>query len=305
MALLNLNYDEAAKFNELFRPVVLADGKWTYEIDPTVARIVKAEHSRWESHWDSGQPDTPAVEITYWTGTDLGYAKFGVGAKDRQTLAEVCPDTWDKAKERWVTNPTWANSEFTLHFTLPTANYINHVRQRATNAHKIEVGCTVMVTKGRKVPKGLYEVTKFADGQYGPYVNLRDGTGKTSQTYNYVATGNVTVVPNHESWFFSPVGLSRGGPFTSEGTAEAKFIRAMFKDDFTDPTVWLVYADHIAEFGLPESMTARGPSAWDDLYPGDFADAVRHFVATEFGRLVVDKYDVEYHNDKRSRPYRY
>jgi hypothetical protein len=70
--------------------------------------------------------------------------------------------------------------------------WMNDIDNVAHKAYDIGHGRTVEVFKGRKVPKGIYEVTKYGNGNYGFYVNLRDRDGKF---YNFVSEDNVRVIP--------------------------------------------------------------------------------------------------------------
>jgi hypothetical protein len=120
------------------------------------------------------------------------------------------------------------------------------------NAHFITHGCTVEVVKGRKAPKGRYEVTLHAQGNYGPYVNLRDAAGKR---YNYISVGNVKVVPNLADEFI------KSAAFRKLGNEFLSFVTTVAEHGFTE-TAWGIFADWVEQ---TDAVVSSGGYTAEDL----------------------------------------
>jgi hypothetical protein len=65
------------------------------------------------------------------------------------------------------------------------------VRDYVRDRSNVRPGVSVEVYKGRKVPKGVYEVAATGAGQYGPYLHLRDAAGVW---HRYISADNVKPV---------------------------------------------------------------------------------------------------------------
>jgi hypothetical protein len=147
-----------------------------------------------------------------------------------------------------------------------------------TQSHYIVRGMKVDVVKGRKVPKGRYEVTDHRLGNYGPYVDLRDDAGKV---YRYVAIDNLKVIPNIEANFrLSPV-------FQKAHESFPTFIARVAEEKFS-ATAWGILADWVQD---TEIVPSSGGYAAEDL-----AAALRRLTAAGSSPSL---YGAECHNEFR------
>jgi hypothetical protein len=150
-----------------------------------------------------------------------------------------------------------------------------------TQSHYIVRGMKVDVVKGRKVPKGRYEVTDHRLGNYGPYVDLRDDAGKV---YRYVAIDNLKVVPNLDDEF------GRSSTFRRVHPAFPAFAARVAEAKFT-ATAWGILADWVED---TEIVPSSGGYAAEDL-----AAALRRLTAAGSSPSL---YMADCHNEMR-RPF--
>ena len=136
--------------------------------------------------------------------------------------------------------------------------YISTVYDLAEAAHMIQRGVTVEVVRGRKVPKGKYEVADHANGQHGPYVNLRDGSGIY---HRYVAVGNVRVLADYKKEFRKK--CRRNG--------EVEMLTMVAESGWT-AAAWGILADYA------EDNDWRVSSGNNELSGAEFAIALRGIV---------------------------
>lgn len=160
-------------------------------------------------------------------------------------------------------------------------NFIKDAHGRAEQALYIQQGRRVRVVKGRKCPKGEYEVVAHRQGDYGPYVNLRADDGKY---YSYVAVSNVEVIPDNTAAFATPGYRAKHFdlPAMMGKTADEGFT----------PFAWGVLADWFEDHDLVAK--AGGTAA-------DFADAIRRITSAE-DAPKFNNYFAECHNEFR-RPF--
>jgi hypothetical protein len=149
------------------------------------------------------------------------------------------------------------------------SSLVYDAQNAAENAHLLNRGVIVDVVRGRKVPKGRYEVADHRQGQYGPYVNLRDATGRY---YTYVSVENVKVVPDYSKSFDSR-------RFASLHSALPSFLAKVAEAGWT-ATAWGILADWIEEDNTI-GMTPR-----------ELADALRRITsapdAPKFSTYIAD-----------------
>jgi len=107
--------------------------------------------------------------------------------------------------------------------------YRNEERQN----REVRQGDTVEVYKGRKAPKGRYEIVAMGNGNYGPYYNLRDASGKW---YSYISVDNCRKVD------VAPANVEASCP------DEEAFIRALIVK-LDDMATIGAYADWLTENG--------------------------------------------------------
>lgn len=131
-------------------------------------------------------------------------------------------------------------------------SYVAKVYATAERAHYIEQGTVVEVVRGRKAPKGRYEVSAHRQGNYGPCVNLRTKDGKF---INYVSVENVRVVPDYARVFS---GESRSPEYVA-------LITKVAEEGFT-PTAWGILADWCEEHNRVWGGANGGVTAEDFAY---------------------------------------
>lgn len=151
----------------------------------------------------------------------------------------------------------------------------------AEKAHYLQPGRRVRVTRGRKVPLGEYEVTRHDQGNYGPYVDLRDAAGTT---YRYVSVENIEVIPD-----YAPLFATKG--YQGKHADLSAMMAETAAKGFT-ATAWGILADWIEDKELP---CKSGPAA-------DFAQAIRAIIADADKSPRFSTYYAECHNGFR-RPF--
>lgn len=153
---------------------VYGPAQYYLDTQPENTVVLSVMAYRWEAHWDSGQPDTDGWKVWLWDG---------IRATVVDCFDEVAPTV------------TASTEDIRNHAVVSAlSTFLHNVRKSAESALYVNVGSQVEVYKGRKTPKGRYEVVKHALGDYGPYVNLRDPSGKY---YSFVSMNNVRVIPNY------------------------------------------------------------------------------------------------------------
>lgn len=257
-----------------------ANQSYTFTL-PAGYVIIAVTDSVYESHWDSGHPDTPAKVFTLWSD-DLAHhfeAKEAVSPRTRYV---------EDADGRIVN----INSAITCRCIVPEVNatddqvlayqsalaaeaYIKDILDVASNALSVVKGSIVEVFKGRKVPKGNYKVEFLGAGQYGDFAHLLTLDGK--KRFSFVSTENLKPVPDYVA------ALNTTKRYT-EYDWENKFLAAIASSGFTDKTAWLVLADYIQDGNLPFSHDGR-----DDIDPALFARRFR-IIGQQEDVLVQDAY---------------
>jgi hypothetical protein len=181
-------------------------------------------------------------------------------------------DTWDTKPDANATDEDRAENTAYL----AAHDFVKNVLAAAETAHRIEQGRTVEVHKGRKCPKGRYEVTAHRQGNYGPYVNLRTPDGKY---HNYISVENVRVVPDYAT------------AFRTKDTAAILGLLVKTAEEGFSPTAWGVLADYIEEFEVAV-LEGRG------VPPAAFADALRRVTAAP-DAPKLSTYYADCHNEFR------
>lgn len=137
---------------------------------------------------------------------------------------------------------------------------VKRIRDEIERNNKVSVGDTVEVFKGRKVPKGNYEVAKIGTGQYGEYYNLRDASGKW---HNFISVDNCR-----------KVNIPQPNPNTGNPERDAMLV-GIAKSPFGDMTLAVpavgAYADWLQERGFEEgkclSIWANAGCPWLPAIP--------------------------------------
>lgn len=276
--------------------------KWTYTVDPKLARVLSVRDSVYEAHWDSGHPDTPAVTVTLWDGSKEWEEKAAIGSR-YEGLEWTCgyvigkPDDlpllgYQQVEVNATDEDVARHAAYLLAF-----DYFRSICEVATAAHLIRQGEIVEVFKGRKVPKGRYEVVKHGEGQFGAYVDLRDDEGKS---YRYVAVGNVKVVPNYAAR------LDYHARFRHDDE-ERQFLLTLAKNDFTSHQDWIVFAEWIESRGvLPGSLRGVDGDKNADVPVSYFAEYLDRLIASgvKNGLIqVVNEVTIARHNESRRLRY--
>lgn len=112
-------------------------------------------------------------------------------------------------------------------------NLIHGYQSEERQNREVRQGDTVEVFKGWKAPKGLYEVVAMGNGDYGPYYNLRDKSGKWFSFINRDNCRKANVVPAN---------------VIEETKGEESFIRAMIARP-NDIALVGAYADWLQQQG--------------------------------------------------------
>lgn len=289
-----------------FVPVKVGDNHYTYAPDAGEV-VINVSRDVFTAHWDSGWPDTPAVNIQYWTGKAVESVKLHADRHlfdDEKVEKLVTPVTNYGADSKpysyTTTDETLSNYRRYSDVAIAVSpeiiervaaynaavNYLKDVLDIAATAYKLDTTRTVSVVKGRKVPKGSgYHVTFHGIGNYGAYVNLQ---GKDGVLHKYVNVSNIEIEPDFEFEFTRRARFSVTGP-------EREFLRKMYDSRFEERTAWLVYADFIADTEtLPESVA-------EQCNPVYFAESLRVLVEAKPPKL--DTWAAERHNNFRERRY--
>lgn len=158
--------------------------------------------------------------------------------RDAQEPVYYWEHTGRGVSDDWVKPEVNANAEEQQQFAkyIEALALFDWVTGSAKGAGSIVSGRTVEVYKGRKAPLGTYEVVTIGDGQYGPYVHLRDQSGKW---FSYISQSNVRVVIDWTTHYAT----KRGMPFSNDERA----IVAKMAVLGWDATGWAILADHIED----------------------------------------------------------
>lgn len=238
---------------------------------PTDHAILKVEPHQFHVHSDNAMIDSGSgFLVICWDRTNRKPACFHV-----HTGRQFCgpDDTWDVEPDETATPEDRAENEAYL----AAQTFVKNILRSAEDAHKIQQGRAVEVYKGRKCPKGVYEVVSHRQGNYGPYVNLRDAAGKY---YNYVSVENVRPVPDYAA------------AFKTKDTEPVLGILVKTAEDGFSATGWGILADYIEEHEV-RILEGRAVTA------AAFADALRR-VTAEGTKLST--YLADCHNEFR-RPF--
>lgn len=227
--------------------------------------IVHTARDVFATHWDSGQPDTAALQITLWSSEHVA-AYTTKEAVDGRWVYDA--DYRNGVDYRCVVPGVNAIEEQIAEWEAYKAasRYVTKILDVASKSYYLEHGAVVDVVKGRKVPKGAYEVTKVGEGQYGLFINLRNDKG---QTFAYVAQPNIEVRPQFVKTF--------GESQLTEYAPHAAFLSKLIDSEFQDKTTWLVFADYIEDHDEIPSHAVPGYGE-PTFATAQFANALRRII---------------------------
>ncbi len=136
--------------------------------------------------------------------------------------------------------------------------FLADVRSYVQTHTSILQGSKVQVFKGRKCPKGVYEVARQGTSEYGPWLHLRDESGKW---YNYINADNVKPVADlsRVEKMVAKHLPAKYAPFVAEIVAKANIFSTRNFSNIVefDATGWKVLADALADDDHPWAELVR------------------------------------------------
>ncbi len=188
------------------------------------------------------------VEVEYWYAHSVVTASVPANGDDVQVVSDATPEIKALA-ERARTAAEWFAGVQARYAALAAAPQVGD--WGVVDPETARVGDTVEVYKGRKCPKGTYEIAVIGHNDFGPFVHLRDAAG---DWHRYINPANLRRPAVSDARLAEAAGL-KPGPFTDR--VVAALAAGNGAGDWTAVTDWLRSNGHAERADILAAVVCR------------------------------------------------